>query len=285
MSFKNFWYSYRNILLRSILKKKYYIFFRKIFGTLYKFILRYLRHRFLLNIINLDNPKNKYLYNFKLDDLFIEFNCDKGPYCIWNEKKMYTHKYSIFYEKYFSKFKHKEIKILELGSHEGKGIASFYYYFPNAHLYGANINPFQMIYKSKRVTELFVDVASKEILNNLAHHLDFDLDIIIDDASHNLRDILITLPIFFKKLKNNGIYVIEDINQFHVFKELNPYLKEITPKEILLKIKKKENFQSSFIDNDDKDFLINNIKNIHLEAGSMLIENTNVSDIAFIEKK
>ena len=201
------------------------------------------------------------------------------------QKKVYTHKYSVFYEKYFSKLKHKKIKILELGSHEGRGIASFYYYFPNASFYGANINPFQMVYKSKRVSELFVDVSSKEILDNLADHLNFDLDIIIDDASHNLRDILITFPILFKKLKNNGVYVIEDMDQFHVFKELNPYKKEQTPKEILLKIQRKEDFESSFINYEDKDFLKNNIKDIFFEKGSMLIENKNVSDIAFIFKK
>ena len=108
---------------------------------------------------------------------------------------------------------------------------------------------------------------------------------IIDDASHNLRDILITFPIFFKKLKKNGIYVIEDMDQLQVFKELNPYHNELTPKEILSKIKKKENFQSSFINNNDKNFLINNIKNIYFEKGSMLLKKKNVSDIAFIEKK
>lgn len=285
MSLKNFWYSYKNILLRQILKKKYDSFFRKIFGTLYKFILRFFKHFFLLNVKNLDSSKNKHLFNLNLDDLFINFNCDKGSHCIWNNEKIKSHKYSIFYEKYFSKMKNEKIKILEIGSHEGRGIASFYYYFPRAHLYGANINPFQMVYKSKRITELFVDVASKKILKNLSLHLNFDLDIIIDDASHNLRDILITFPIFFKKLKKNGIYVIEDMDQLQVFKELNPYHNELTPKEILSKIKKKENFQSSFINNNDKNFLINNIKNIYFEKGSMLLKKKNVSDIAFIEKK
>tara|TARA_X000001036_G_scaffold379030_1_gene369681 strand:+ start:33 stop:890 length:858 start_codon:yes stop_codon:yes gene_type:complete len=285
MLFRDFWFSYKNILLRQIIKKKYLNFLRKIFGSLYKFILRYIKHTLLFGITNLDNPKEKYLYQLKLDDLFIRFNCDKGPFCIWNKKKVFTHKYSFFYEKYFSKIKNKKLKILELGSHEGRGIASFYYYFSNAHFYGANINPFQMIYKSDRVTELFVDVASEEILNNLAHHLNYDFDIIIDDASHNLRDILITFPIFFKKLKTNGVYVIEDLDQFHIFKELNPYVKELTPKEILLKIKNKKNFQSSFINTNQKDFLMKNIKNIYLEKGSMFIKKKNVSDIAFIEKK
>jgi len=285
MSFKNFWYSYKNILLRQILKKKYNIFFRRIFGILYKFILRYLKHTFLFNMVNLDHPRNKHFHNFQLDDLFIEFNCDKGPHCIWDKKKVYTHKYSIFYEKYFSKLKNKEIKILELGSHEGRGIASFYYYFPQAHLYGANINPFQMIYKSKRIIELFVDVSSKEILNNLAHHLDFDLDIIIDDASHNLRDILLALPIFFKKLKKEGYYVIEDADQFKVYKELNPTNEQLTPLKILDCIKKDKKFQSIYLQTSDVDYLKKNIKNYYFEKGRFVVNGYNVSDIVFLQKK
>ena len=86
---------------------------------------------------------------------------------------------------------------LELGSHEGKGIASFFFYFPNSEIFGANINPFQMKFASSRITELFVDVTSKQIIENLAKYLPNKLDIVIDDASHNLRDILIVLKRIF----------------------------------------------------------------------------------------
>ena len=62
----------------------------------------------------------------------------------------------------FSHLKKKNLNILELGSHEGKGIAGFFYFFPNANFYGANINPFQMRYVSKRISELYVDVSSEK---------------------------------------------------------------------------------------------------------------------------
>ena len=35
-------------------------------------------------------------------------------------------------------------------------------------------------------------------------------DLIIDDGSHNLSDILISIKIFFKHLKQKGLYIIED---------------------------------------------------------------------------
>lgn len=283
---KNFWFSYQNILKREILKKNFVSFFRKIFGTLYKFLIRYLRHKFSINCINLDQIDKRNFFELSLDELFIKFNCDKGPHYFSNNEKIFSHNYSIFYKKYFKHLREQKFSLLELGSHEGKGLASFFYYFPNSHLIGANINPFQMRFESKRITELFVDVSSKKILKNLSDHIEGDLDIIIDDASHNLRDIIISFSILFKKVKKGGVYVIEDLNQFEVFKELNPYDdKEITPLELLLKIKNKENFHSSFLNEEEKEYLIRNIESINLEKGTMIINGLNVSDIAFIHKK
>ena len=55
------------------------------------------------------------------------------------------------------------MRLLEIGSHEGKGLAAFYFFLPNTKFLGANINPFQMKYTSKRITELYVDVSCKEM--------------------------------------------------------------------------------------------------------------------------
>ncbi len=285
MAMKNFWFTYQNILKREILKKNYFSFFRKIFGSLYKFIIKLFRHIFSINCINLDKINKKELFKLNLNELFINFNCDKGTYFYYRKEKILSHNYSIYYEKYLKNLKEKKINLLELGSHQGKSLASFYFYFPNAKMIGANINPFQMRYKSKRISELFVDVSSKEILKSLSDYLGKELDIIVDDASHNLRDIIITFSIFFKNLKKGGIYIIEDLNQFEVFKELNPYLNEITPLEILQKIQRKENFKSSFLDDETKKYLIDNIHDIKIEKGSMIIKEKNISDIAFIFKK
>ena len=286
MEMKNFWFSYQNILKTEISKKKYFSFLRKIFGILYKFLIRYFRHKFSINCTNIDQLNKKNFSKFSLDELFINFNCDKGPYFFISKEKIFSHNYSIFYKKYLNHLKEKKFTLMELGSHEGRSLASFFYYFPNALFIGANINPFQMKFESKRITELFVDVSSKKIIKNLSNHIEGDLDIIVDDASHNLRDIIIAFSILFKKVKKGGVYVIEDLNQFEAFKELNPYGdNEITPLQLLLKIKNKENFQSSFLSDEEKEYLIKNIDSINLEKGSMIINGLNVSDIAFIHKK
>ena len=285
MIIRDFWFVYRNILTEEFSKKNYLSFLRKIFGLFYKIILKILRHKFSINTDNLDKKNKKDFTNLNLNQLFIDFNCDKGSHCFFDKKKILSHNYSVFYEKYFKNLKNNRMNILELGSHEGKGIASFYFYFSNAGLIGANINPFQMKYSSKRISELFVDVSSERSLKSLYNYLTLDLEIIIDDASHNIKDILITLSIFFKKLKSGGCYVIEDLDQFKALPELNPYNDELTPLEILKKIKNNQNFKSSFIDEVSKKYLIENIKEIKIEKGSMEINEKNVSDIAFVFKK
>ena len=220
---KHFVFSYTNILAREIEKKNYFSFTRKIFNLFYKLLINILK-KLLGFSINLDNNKasNKF-FNLSINDLFEYFNCDKGSnFKITENKRIKAHNYSVFYEKYLNKIKNENFNFLELGSHEGKGIAAFYHFFPNAKLIGANINPFQMRYYSNRIEEVYIDVSSKKILQNFINYFDNRFQIIIDDASHNLRDILITLPILFKKLNSGGFYVIEDINQFDVFKNLNP---------------------------------------------------------------
>ena len=285
MNIKHFVFSYTNILKREIYRKRYFSFCKKIINIFYKLITNLLKKKIGL-IINLDKKKDSKYFNSSLSELFKNFNCDKGySMKIEGNKILKTHNYTPFYEKYFKIFKNKKIKILELGSHEGKGIASFYYFFPNARLIGANINPFQMKYYSNRIEEIFIDVSSKKILQSFCNYIDINFDLIIDDASHNLRDILITLPIVFKKLKSGGYYVIEDINQFEVFKNLNPSNEKLTPLKILKLIQSNEKFNSPFLSEKDTVYLKENIEDFIFEKGEMQVNGYNISDIVFLKKK
>lgn len=281
---KHFVFSYTNILAREIEKKKYFSFLRKVINLFYKLIINLFKKK-IGKISNLDSIKNSNKSNLKLEELFKVFNSDKGINLKTYEGKILkAHNYSIFYEKYFNILRNKNLRILELGSHEGKGLAAFYYYFPKAFLLGANINPFQMKFCSKRIEEIYVDVSSKKILKNFSNYLDKDFDIIIDDASHNLRDILITLPILFRRLNPGGFYVIEDLNQFDVFKNLNPTNEKLTPLKILKFMKENINFNSIFLSDDDVNYLKKNISQYYFEKGEMVMEGKNISDIVFLKK-
>ena len=281
---KHFVFSYTNLLIREIEKKNYFAFVRKIFNLFYKLFINFAKRKIGL-IKNLDNKTNNQNSDLSLDKLFLIFNSDKGPSLkTYDNKEIKSHNYAIFYEKYFKVLRNKELRILEVGSHEGKALAAFYYFFQNAFLVGANINPFQMKFCSNRIEEIFIDVFSKKILENFSKYINKNFDIIIDDASHNLRDILITLPILFKKLNPGGYYVIEDVNQFEVFKNLNPTNEKLTPLKILKFIQNDKNFDSNFMTKEDVNYLKENISEYFFERGEMVVNDHNISDIVFLKK-
>ena len=281
---KHFVFSYINILIREIEKRKYFSLLRKVFNIFYKLFVNFIKKKIGV-IKNLDNQINSQKRNLTLGKLFEIFNSDKGLILkTYDNKEIKSHNYAIFYEKYFKDLRNKKLRILEIGSHEGKGLAAFYYFFQNAFLIGANINPFQMKFYSKRIDEIYIDVSSKKILENFKNYFKEGFDIIIDDASHNLRDILITLPILFKKLNPGGFYVIEDIDQFKVFKNLNPTNEELTPLKILKHMHDKKEFQSDFISEEDIRYLKENISEYFFEKGEMVMNEHNISDIVFLKK-
>ncbi len=280
---KNVIFSYLNILKRQIEKKKYLSFVRKIFNLIFKIFINSIKRK-LNFIINLDKQDNTKIYNYSLEKLFNHFNCDKGTILKYNNTIIKTHNYTPYYEKYFKNIKNNKIRILELGSHEGKGLAAFYYFFPKSSLFGANINPFQMRFQSNRIEEIYIDVSSKIILKNFCKYFEDGFDIIIDDASHNLHDILLALPLLFKKLNRGGFYVIEDANQFEVYKNLNPTNETLTPIKILKNIQQKKEFNSQFISADDVKYLRNNIAEYFFEKGDMIVNDHKISDIIFLKK-
>ena len=81
------------------------------------------------------------------------------------------------------------------------------------------------------------------------------------------------------------MYIIEDINQFKVYPNLNPENYEFSPMDVLEKIKKEKNFESPYISNSDIEYLKENIENIYFEKGDMVLQDINISEIVFIKKK
>ncbi len=149
----------------------------------------------LKNKTNLDNKKLKFN---NLKDCFNYFGTDKGsdvpnPY---NHKKKLLikgHDFGKFYEKNFKKILNKKINVLEIGVWKGASTASFYYYLPKAHFVAIDRN-FKFKYTSKRINFFFCDTTSNDNLKKLTNFFIkkkiTSFDLIIDDGSHILSDIL-----------------------------------------------------------------------------------------------
>ena len=262
------------------------------FLKLYLFAI--LPFRYLLNIpfippkVNLDSHslKNQNLFQKNLNFLFEYFNSDKGDYFLdqyiqpikKNKIKIQAHGYSEIYEKYFFKKKENNLNILELGSFYGNAAASFYYYFKNSTIYSGDIYPDLYRYSSTRINNFYIDTSDEisikeNILNN-----NLDFDIIIEDASHSLKDQIISLFLLFKKISPKGLFVCEELDFPETRRDMNLNNEFPDLKQILLNIKQKKDFNSKYINQKDKEYFLENFNNIEIYKGKN-------NEVAIIEKK
>ncbi len=236
---------------------------------------------------NLDNfsSKNKYLFNKDLNFLCEFFNSDKGENFInqyaqpskQDNKKIISHGYAKIYEKYLKNDKDKISSVIELGSFYGNASAAFFFYFKNAQIYSADINPDMYLYRSKRLKNFYTDTSSKSSIekNILSKNIKFDL--IIEDASHMLKDQIISLFTLFKTLKAGGLFIVEEIDFPEKREDMRINQDFPDLKTILKKVVKKEKFNSKYINEDEKLFFLNNVESIEFYNG-------NINEIVVIKK-
>ena len=74
--------------------------------------------------------------------------------------------------------------------------------------------------KKKNIHVLEGSQSDPKFINSLINKYK-KFDIIIDDGSHKLEDILICLSLLFDRLKSKGVYVIEDFMHPNYFKHLD----------------------------------------------------------------
>tara|TARA_B100000767_G_C19733253_1_gene522727 strand:- start:849 stop:1700 length:852 start_codon:yes stop_codon:yes gene_type:complete len=259
---------------------------------IYLFIILPFKYLFNLSFvpkkIDLDQleKNNIDLLNKDLNYLFDYFNSDKGnlfenQYAHPSKRKkdkIQAHGYGNFYEKYFKKIKEKNLNILEIGSFYGNASASLFFYFKNSFLYAADIFPDLFRYKSKRINNFFVDSSNELSIKKNIINIAITFDIIIEDASHSLKDQIISLFLLFKKIKPGGLFIVEELDFPDTRKDMNIYNEKPTLREIFEKIKKNESFNSKYILPNDKKYFLENYSNIEIFKG-------NFNEIAIIKKK
>jgi autotransporter strand-loop-strand O-heptosyltransferase len=134
-----------------------------------------------------------------------KYGSDKGT--VHGDK----HNFTETYEKYFKSFKDKKINILEIGVNDGSSLKMWYDYFPNATIYGIDIDD-KSQFNNERINCVVVDQSKKENLEKFSKNIDLTFDIIIDDGSHHISDQQLTFGFLFPLLKDNGIFIIEDLH-------------------------------------------------------------------------
>lgn len=250
--------------------------------------------KYFINVFYLPSKKNldnlsktqTFLYNKNLSFLFEYFNSDKGelfvnqydqPSKIKNIK-IKAHGYAKFYENYLKKFKNDHVNIIEIGSFYGNASAALFFYFENAKIYSADINPDMYRYKANRLKNFHVDSSSRLSINNNLLSKNLKFDVVIEDASHMLKDQIISLFMIFKSLKPGGLFFIEEIDFPEKREDMR--MNQIGPdlKLILKKILSKEDFFSPYIEDDEKEYFLKNYETIEFYSG-------NINEMVIIKKK
>ncbi len=244
-------------MIKKIIKKIDKIIF---FGFLR---LLYIKIKDRLNLNNLKSFDYKYTnyYNYKktlLSELCDKYGSDKGYNKIENRifyNNWHPHNYTDYYS---SLFEHSRIsikKIFECGigtnnpdipSSMGKeykpggSLKMWRDYFPNADVYGADIDK-DILFESERIKTFYVNQLEKDSIKKMWDNIgEDDFDIIIDDGLHTLNAGICMFENSFNKLRDGGIYIIEDVDPYYLH-DLSSYLEDKNNIEIItLKSKNKK---------------------------------------------
>lgn len=133
------------------------------------------------------------------------------------DKASWCHDYMPAYDRFFSPLKNEPLTILEIGVSGGSSLRTWRDYFPNAKIYGIDIDP-----NSEKLTKgefkIFLgDQKNKSFLDNCITEIGRP-DIIIDDGGHTASQQITSFEILFPQLKDDGLYAIEDLHCSYVRK-------------------------------------------------------------------
>lgn len=141
-----------------------------------------------------------------MDELLTYFNNNEG-----NLINKWLH-YFETYETYFEKYKNKEVVILEIGVYQGGSLKMWRHYFgDNAKIYAIDINPLCKQFEEENV-EIFIGSQSdREFLKYIKSKIP-KVDILIDDGGHSMNQQTITFEELYDHIKDEGVYLCEDLH-------------------------------------------------------------------------
>ncbi len=162
----------------------------------------------------------------ELNDLCRKYGCDKGYFKDYKDFITWKpHNYTDIYNFLFSNQKSKIKNVFELGigtnkvfkdglkrvSKPGASLRVWRDYFPNARIYGGDIDP-KTMFIEKRIKTLKVDQFSAVSIKRMWNQIKIkNFDLIIDDGCHQFEGTIIFFLNSINFLSNDGLFIIEDV--------------------------------------------------------------------------
>lgn len=138
------------------------------------------------------------------------------------------HHYTMFYYELFKNIKDKSLRVFELGmgttdpnidsnmgpnGRPGASLFGWSEFFPNSEIFGANVDK-KILFETDRIKTYYCDQTDAVCIKNMWSQpgLEENFDIIIDDGLHRYFSNECFFENSIHKLKDDGFYIIEDIN-------------------------------------------------------------------------
>jgi hypothetical protein len=139
-----------------------------------------------------------------LSEIYLNYSSFEG-----HGDKGTTHSYIQEYERILKPYRYNST-VLEIGLYMGESLKMWNEYFVYSEIIGVDITDryLKNIISENKYNIIISDATTPQFLNTIP---DKTFDVIIDDASHKIEDQIKTFNILKTKMKNNGVYIIEDV--------------------------------------------------------------------------
>jgi len=186
--------------------------------------------------------------------------------------------YFDIYEQYFSKYRDKEVVVLEIGVYHGGSLQMWKNYFgPKAKIIGVDINPECKKFEEEGIEIFIGSQANREFLQELKTKIPL-VDILMDDGGHGMQQQITSFEELYPHVKKDGIYLCEDLHTSYWLKFGGGYKRKGTfieyGKELIDKINANYSEQGIL----KADTFTKSIKGLHFYNGILVIEKGEITD-------
>lgn len=141
-----------------------------------------------------------------MSDLFNYFDNNPGRFIY----KWYH--YFAIYERHFSAYRNRPIRLLEFGVYQGGSLQMWKHYFgPQAQIIGVDINPACAQMAEPGIEIVIGDQQDRQFHAALRARFG-EFDIVIDDGGHTMQQQIVTFEEQYPAVKTGGIYLAEDLH-------------------------------------------------------------------------
>ena len=120
------------------------------------------------------------------------------------------HHYFELFDRYFSRFRGKQVNVLEIGVFQGGSLQVWKKYFgERAAIHGIDLRPVSPELSDEGITVHIGDQDDASFLKRVAGEMG-RIDIVVDDGSHRSPDQILAFETLYPLVSGDGLYVCED---------------------------------------------------------------------------